>query len=230
MPRLSKTAARQKDQHTPPMIPMTEARDEIFVIDDDQAVRDAMELFLTLAGFKVTTFADGRSAIDAVRETSPACILLDLYLSNESGLDVLTQLDARNFAAPILILSGRNDIPTVVDAVKHGAFDFLEKQLDAETIVERVRTTIDAWPSHRHNGDKGAVSWLGIPGCKPLTAREHEVLSHIAAGRTSREAAATLGISHRTVELHRARIMRKLGASNSIDLVRKALRFGLKPH
>ena len=175
--------------------PINGSNDEIFVVDDDPAVRDALTLFFTQAGFRVTTFADGRSVIRATREALPACILLDMYLPDKSGLDILRQLDAGNFAAPILIISGRSDIPTAVAAVKNGAFDFLEKQMDAETIVARVSKTVDDWTGRLQKSDRVTVLPSAFSGCKPLTPREYEVLARIAAGSTNREAAITLGIS-----------------------------------
>jgi len=205
------------------MSPINVSRDEIFVVDDDPAMRDALALIFTQAGFRVTTFMDGRSMISATQEAPPACILVDMYLPNESGLDILRQLDAAKFAAPIFIISGRGDIPTAVAAVKNGAFDFLEKQMDAETIVARVRKAVDAKVRGRQNGCRGTVFPSASPDRKPLTPREHEVLAQIAAGATNREAAESLGISRRTVDLHRAHIMRKLGAKNSADLVRIVL-------
>jgi FixJ family two-component response regulator len=204
------------------------SNNEIFVVDDDPEMRDALAFIFTQAGFRVTAFTDGRSVIRATQEALPACILLDMYLPNESGLDILKQLDAAKFAAPIFIISGRGDIPTAVAAVKNGAFDFLEKQMDAETIVARVRKAVDAWARGRQNGRRGTVFPSTSPNRKPLTPREHEVLAHIAAGATNREAAASLGISPRTVDLHRAHIMHKLGARNSADLVRIVLGKGLK--
>jgi len=209
--------------------PIDVSNDAIFVVDDDPAMRDALALIFTQAGFRVTTFADGRSMIRATQEALPACILLDMYLPNESGLDILRQLDAAKFAAPIFIISGRGDIPTAVAAVKNGACDFLEKQMDAETIVARVRKAVDAWAGGRQNGYRGTIFPSAFPDHKPLTPREHEVLAQIASGATNREAAASLGISPRTVDLHRAHIMHKLGAKNSADLVRIVLGGGWKP-
>jgi len=159
--------------------------------------------------------------IRAAREALPACILLDINLPDESGLEILRQLDARNFAAPILMLSGRSDVPTAVAAMKDGAFDFLEKQMDAETIVARVRKAVDDYCAQ--GGNRMTILPTVFPGCKPLTPREHEVLTHIAAGRTAREAAISLEISERTVDTHRASIKRKLGAKNMADLVRISL-------
>jgi two-component system, LuxR family, response regulator FixJ len=201
------------------MTPSTSHK-ELFVVDDDSAVRDALALFFTEAGFRVTTFVDGRSVIRATRKALPACILLDMHLPGESGLDILKQLVAGNFAVPILIFSGRGDIPTAVAAIKNGAFDFFDKKMDTEKIVARVRNMVDAWPFHRQNGHNVITLLSALPDFKTLTAREHEVMTYIASGGTTREVALSLGISRRTIDTHRARIMKKLGARNLADLAR----------
>jgi two-component system, LuxR family, response regulator FixJ len=100
---------------------------EIFVVDDDPNARDALAALLIEAGYRVTLFADGASVINEARVRTPACILLDLYLPGGSGLDILTRLDARHCAAPIIVVSGRSDVPDVVEAIKRGAFDYIEK-------------------------------------------------------------------------------------------------------
>lgn len=198
------------------------AAGEIHIIDDDPAVRDALSVVLTLEGYHVTTFADGHSFLAAVRSRAPACIILDVHMPGRSGLDILKELNAKNYPAPVFIISGQGDIPMAVEAIKHGAFDFIEKPFDAETVVNRVREAIEA------AGRRQARAGLGetltqFPGSDLLTAREREVLNLIAAGASNKEAGRQLGISPRTIEVHRARIMEKLGAKNAADLVRIVL-------
>jgi two-component system response regulator FixJ len=127
--------------------------DELFIVDDDPSVRDALALFFTHAGFRVSTFEDGKSVIRAAHEASPACILLDIYLSGESGMDILRALEAAHFAAPVFIITGRSDVPTAVNALRNGAADYLEKRMDAETIVSRVCKALDVWRRRQHGGD-----------------------------------------------------------------------------
>jgi len=197
---------------------------EIFVVDDDPDARDALAALLTGAGYRVTLFADGASVINEARVRPPACILLDLYLPGGSGLDILTRLDARHCAAPIIVVSGRSDVPDVVEAIKRGAFDYIEKQRAWETLVPRVREAIAAV------ADRSAAqrAWdRALPtfeGSTSLTPREHEVLAQIVECASNKEAAVKLGISRRTVEIHRAHIMQKLGAKNSVDLMRIVFR------
>ena len=194
---------------------------EIFIVDDDQAVRDALSVIFTLEGYRVTNFGDGPSLLSAAQSVTPACILLDVHMPGISGLEVLKRLNAQHYPAPIFIISGQGDIPMAVDAIKHGALDFIEKPFDANTVVTRVCEAIDAWAKRAENG--GDVLSQSFPGHELLTPREREVLAQIAGGASNKEAGRTLGISPRTIEVHRARIMEKLGAKNAADLVRIVL-------
>jgi two-component system response regulator FixJ len=200
---------------------------EIFIVDDDAAVCELLSMTFTLEGYRVTTFKDGESFIAAARMRSPACVLLDVYMPCKSGLDILEELDAKHYPAPIVIMSGRGDIPTAVKAIKSGAYDFIEKRLDAEAMVACVREAIDGWGHQgQQNGNGGEPPPASFPGCDRLTAREHDVLSQITAAASNKEAAKNLGISPRTVEIHRVHIMKKLVAKNTADLVRIVLSRG----
>jgi FixJ family two-component response regulator len=196
--------------------------DEIFIVDDDPVVRDVLTEVFAQAGYRAVSFVDADSFIAVARERAPACIILDIYMPGRSGLEMLKELDAPRYPAPILIASGRGDIPSAVEAIKLGAFDFIEKRLDAATLVARVRDAIQARSLQSdHSGAQDPSP--AFPGCDLLTRREREVLDLIAASATNKEAAMQLGISQRTVEIHRAHIMHKLGAKNSIDLARKVM-------
>ncbi|HZS64773.1 MAG TPA: response regulator [Xanthobacteraceae bacterium] len=194
---------------------------EIFVADDDPAVREALAVVLALEGYTVTSFAEGASLLETTREIMPACILLDVHMPGISGLEVLRKLNARNFTAPIFIISGRADIPMAVDAIRHGALDVIEKPFDAAAVARRIGEALEA----RKRRTKAAIDSLPrhFPGQELLTPREGEVLSQIAGGASNKEAGRALGISPRTIEVHRARIMEKLGAKNTADLVRIVL-------
>jgi FixJ family two-component response regulator len=136
-----------------------------------------------------------------------------------SGIDVLKELNANHYPAPILVISGWGDVPTVVNAVKNGAMDFIEKPFDPDTAVAQVQQAIDAW-TRRHAASDGTYAPSQFPGWERLTPREREVLAQIAGGASSKEAGRHFGISGRTVEVHRTHIMLKLGAKNAADLVR----------
>lgn len=198
---------------------------EIFIVDDDQAVRDALSVVFSLEGYRVTSFGEGTSFLEAAHLITPACILLDVHMPGLSGLDVLKKLNAQHYAAPIFIISGQADIPMAVDAIKHGALDFIEKPFDANTVVARVREAIEVWVRRAENG-YGDILPSQFLGQDLLTPREREVLGQIAGGASNKEAGRKLGISPRTIEVHRARIMEKLGAKNAADLVRIVLSDG----
>jgi two-component system response regulator FixJ len=169
---------------------------EIFVVDDDEMMRDTLSAVLAPEGCRVTCFAEGQSFLAAARSRTPACILLDVNMPDRSGLD----------------------IPTAVNAIKGGALDFIEKPFDAAAVVARVREAINAWARRALLPE--------VQGAEHLTPREREVLLLVTSGASNKEAGRTLSISPRTVEVHRARIMDKLGAKNAADLVRLVLRPG----
>jgi len=199
---------------------------EIFIVDDDPAVRDALSVVFTLEGFHVSGFAEGNSFLTAARSRTPACIILDVHMPGRSGLDILKELNAQHYGAPIFIISGQGDIPMAVDAVKNGALDFIEKPFDADTVVVRVREAIEAWARRVADGGQDNMLSSQFPGHELLTPREREVLAQIARGASNKEAGRQLGISPRTIEVHRARVMEKLGAKNAADLVRIVLSEG----
>lgn len=194
---------------------------EIFIVDDDPSVRAALSILLSAEGFEVTTFPEAESFLAVARSRAPGCALIDVHLPGCSGLDVLKELDAPHYPAPILFISGRGDIPTAVEAIRNGALDFIEKPFDLPTVVTRVRDAIRAWQGVGAGGD---LLTPDFPGHERLTARERDVLGLIAQGASNKEAGRELGISPRTIEVHRARIMEKLGAKNAADLMRIVLR------
>jgi FixJ family two-component response regulator len=196
---------------------------EIFVVDDDAAIRDMLTMLFTRQGFKVAGFADGASLMAAIRTQSPACILLDVQIPGKSGLDILKELNARNHPAPVIIISGKGDIAMAVDAIKSGALDFIEKPFRGSDVVTRVEEAIAADAKRRAPGRGEEKLPFYFPGREPLTAREQDVLGQLVEGATNKEAGQQLGISYRTIEIHRARIMEKLGAKNAADLMRIVL-------
>lgn len=197
---------------------------EIFIVDDDHDVREALGAVFRKAGYRPSLFTDGASFIRLTRGQTPACVLLDLCMPGPSGIEILQELDAKNYPAPILMLSGQDNIPNVVKAMRYGAFDYIEKRLDAETIVARVADAIQTWKQLRHRRETSPSLSPEFPGYAQLTRREREVLSQIAGAASNKEAARNLGISPRTVEIHRGHIMHKLGAKNSVDLMRIVMR------
>ncbi|KIZ41633.1 MULTISPECIES: response regulator [Rhodopseudomonas] len=193
---------------------------EIFVVDDDPAVRETLSIVLSAAGYQSICFADGDALLAVARNRSPACILLDVHIPGRSGLDILQDLHAEDYPAPIFMISGKGDIPMAVNAIKNGALDFIEKPFRGKEIVTRVEEAIAAFARRQGAGLAAKVPSLNFPGREPLTMREREVLDLFSSGNTNKEAGRQLGISPRTIEYHRANIMKKLGARNATDLVR----------
>src|SRR2546430_2589623 len=111
---------------------------EVFVVDDDPSMRDLLALVFTREGYQVTAFEEGGSFLAVARTHTPSCIILDVHMPGRSGIDILKELDAQHYGAPVLIISAQRDIPLAVKAVKSGAFDFIEKPFDAEAVVARV--------------------------------------------------------------------------------------------
>lgn len=196
-------------------------RAEVFVLDDDRDVRDALRNILSSAGYQVVCFVDGRGLFEAIRQRTPDCILLDVSLPGQSGIEILKALASQ--AAPVIMVSGCGDIPTAVNAIKNGAIDFIEKPFRSQEILVRIEQALGSAGSKiKANQDaspQAKPSFLNFPGYETLTCREREVLEKITAGFSNKEAGRVLGISHRTVELHRARLLRKFGAKNSTAML-----------
>ncbi len=195
---------------------------EIFVVDDDPAVREMLSIVLRAAGYEVICFADGAALLAVARLRSPVCMLLDVHIPGQSGIDILKELRAQDYPAPIFIISGSGDIAMAVDYIRSGALDFIEKPFRGTEIVERIEHAIGAFTRRRDAPPSKTLS-MNFPGREPLTRREREVLELIAAGSSNKESGRELGISPRTIEDHRANIMKKLGARNATELLRMVL-------
>src|SRR6202012_4569693 len=193
---------------------------EIFVVDDDPAVRDTLSMVLSAGGYEVICFADGAALLAVARNRTPSAILLDVHIPGKSGLDILRELHGEDYPAPIFIISGQGDISMAVSAIKNGALDFIEKPFRGNEIVSRLEEAIDAYAHRQSDAAISKIATLNFPGREPLTRREREVLEQFASGASNKEAGRHLGISPRTIEDHRANIMKKLGARNAADLVR----------
>jgi FixJ family two-component response regulator len=195
---------------------------ELFIVDDDAMTRNHMSDVFTDAGYRVVKFLDVASFVAVARKRAPACVVLDINMPDRSGIEILKDLDALNYPAPILMSSRSGDIRSAVQAIKGGAVDYFEMQSGVD-VVARVRDEVNIWRRRQHDGIELSRLRSSFPGCELLTPRERDVLTQIANGATSKEAATKLGISPRTVEIHRSQIMRKIGAKNTIDLARRVL-------
>jgi FixJ family two-component response regulator len=196
------------------------SRGEIFVVDDDPAVRETLSVVLSAGGYQVICFADGAALLAVARSRTPSCMLLDVHIPGKSGLDILKELHGEDYPAPIFMISGQGDIAMAVNAIKNGALDFIEKPFRGSEIVARLDEAIGAYARRQAEDSAARVTSLHFPGREPLTRREREVLEKFASGASNKEAGRQLGISPRTIEDHRANVMKKLGARNAADLIR----------
>ncbi len=194
----------------------------IYVVDDDRGVLDSLSLLLNLRGYAVHAFVDGTSFLAAVDVHSRGCVLLDLRMAGIDGLQVQKELAARGITMPIIIMTAHGDVTAAREALLGGAFDFLEKPVEYAVL----RKTIDAALSRE---EESATKRARVESLRArivrLTPRERQVLQRVIAGAHNREIAAQFGISSRTVEVYKARLMAKLQVDRLADLIRMSLDF-----
>lgn len=192
------------------------------IVDDDPSMRDALAVVFMLADYRVSLFPDAEAFLATAPVQQPAALIIDLHLPGLSGLSLLKRLNAARYAAPIIMISADSGVSNAVEAVKCGAFDYLTKPLDGRDLVARVGMAIAAFERENQTQAAPKIAY-DFPGHAALTPRERQVLGEIANGASNKEVGRRLGISPRTVEVHRARIMTKIGARNAADLVRIVL-------
>ena len=195
---------------------MNDETPTVFIVDDDPAVRDAISLLLRADELAVATFPNAAAFLESAAVQRPGCLVLDVRMPGMSGLDLQKRLRARGCRTPILFITGHGDVPMAIRAMKGGAFDFLEKPFQGETLVNRVREALalDARQRGRQARRAEAAARLAL-----LSPREREVLDRVAAGQYNKVIAFELGISLSTVEIHRKRVMEKLEAESLSDLI-----------
>jgi len=193
----------------------------IFVVDDDAGIRDTMRVIFERAGKQVIDFPDAESFLAALPGSfDDCCLLVDAGLPGMSGVQLLQKLAAAHVALPSIMVTGHGDIAVAVQAMKAGAADFLEKPVNANELLASVRRVLDENLSHHANEARQRDAAELIAG---LTSRQREVMDRVLAGEPSKNIAADLGISQRTVENHRAAIMEKTGAKSIPALARLAV-------
>jgi len=199
---------------------MRSERLTVFVIDDDASVRDSIALMLGLAGYRTSVFADAEAFLAAWREDWAGCVIADVRLPGQSGVELQDALRKRGTALPFVIITAHGDVATARAAFRSQAVDFLEKPFDNAQLCAAIETAfaLEERRMQRHDSRRADAQKLGR-----LTAREREVLERAAQGLHAKEIAAALGISPRTVEVHKTRIMEKLGVRNVAELVRFAI-------
>ena len=189
----------------------------VYLVDDDASVLKLLQMMVATIGVEARTFADASSFLAAYRASPCECLVCDIRMPGMDGMELQKRLLAADATIPIIFLTGFAEVSIAVDAMRQDAFDFLEKPFSAQALLGKIGSALE---SSRERHDK----WLERQAVKArlalLTVRERDVIAHVVAGRTSREISETLGISVRTVENHRTRIMDKLHVVSTVDLVK----------
>jgi len=193
-----------------------EIKPTVFLVDDDPAVRDAVSLFLELKGRSVELFDSAQAFLDAYDPDRPGCLVLDIRMPGMSGLELQDLLLEKQLGIPIIFISGHGDVPVAVKAFKAGAVDFLEKPFDNHRLLACIDKAISNDTERRQRQRQRSDM---LERYQQLTPREQQVMVLVAEGNTNKDIARRLDISHRTVEIHRRRVMEKLGANSVSDLV-----------
>lgn len=192
----------------------------VFVVDDDQEVRDAIQLLMESVGLKVETFASAQDYIDQFNPDFHGCLVLDIRMAGMSGLELQARLAAELTHPPIVIITGHGDVPMAVRAIQAGAVDFLEKPFNDQALLDCVHRAIQQDASQRGEAVKLADIRTHL---ERLTPREREVLDLVITGQRNKVIAIDLGVSQSTIEAHRAKVMEKMEASTLSDLMRMML-------
>lgn len=210
-----------------PMTSQSETPPSIHVVDDDDAVRRAVALLLETAGWATATHASGSAFLDALpglQEALIACVLTDVRMPGVDGITLVQHLRKAGFARPIVVMTAHGDVVTAVQAMKSGANDFIEKPFDDDTLLTMIETAMRAVANGQ--GLPGAVSRESLEAVRRLSTlspREREVLDLLVSGKPNKLVAHQLGISQRTAEVHRARLMERLGVRSLAEAVRLAV-------
>ncbi|MBT3360275.1 MAG: response regulator transcription factor [Rhodospirillales bacterium] len=198
---------------------MTESESVVCVVDDDPAVRDSLSWLLSSVDLEVATFASAQEFIDAYDPDQQGCVLVDVRMPGMSGLELQEELSARDTNLPVIVITGHSDVQMAVRAMKAGAFDFIEKPFNDQALLDLVQKAIEENRStiqvqSQQNEIRNRFS--------SLSPREQEVLSQIVAGEPNKRIAFNLGLSEKTVEAHRAKVMEKTRASSLAELIKMA--------
>ncbi|MEW7981753.1 MAG: response regulator transcription factor [gamma proteobacterium symbiont of Phacoides pectinatus] len=192
----------------------------VFVVDDDQAMRNSLKWLIESVGMRVETYGSADEFVSNYYPGRAGCLLLDVRMPGMSGLELQEQFNHRQIRIPIIIITGHGDVPMAVRAMKAGAVDFIEKPFNDELLLESIRNALARDTEHRSCQAEQAeiTARLG-----QLTPREHEVMEMVTDGKANKEIAQALGVSAKTVEAHRARVMEKMEADSLADLVKMVM-------
>jgi two-component system, LuxR family, response regulator FixJ len=192
----------------------------VMVVDDDAGVRNAMRSLLKSVGLTSTLFASAQEFLAAYQPSQPGCLVLDIRMPGMSGLELQQELNLRGAVIPVIFMSGHADIPMAVEAMQHGAFDFLQKPFRDQELLDRIQRAIARDTELRKSLGEHARIRAHL---ESLTPREREVLDLMTQGKQNKVIGQELGVSPRTIEIHRARVMEKMNAHSVAELVRMML-------
>ena len=196
---------------------MKERQPTVYVVDDDEAVRSALRLLLKSVGLAATAVPTAQQFLASYDPGQPGCLVLDVRMPGMSGLELQQQLNLRGAVIPVIFITGHGDVPMAVEAMQQGACDFLQKPFRDQDLIDRIQKAL---VKDKQNRAEIGERSRNRERFESLTPREREVLALVASGKPNKVMAADLGLSQRTVEIHRARVMEKMGVSSLAQLVR----------
>lgn len=199
---------------------MTEIDQSVFVVEDDEAVRDSLALLLKSEGLTVQTFNSGNAFLESWNEAMAGCIVLDIRMPGMDGMAVQKELNERRSTLPIIFVTGHGDVPLAVEAMRHGAVDFVEKPYREGALLDKVKAALAQDAEQRELLGK---QQLILDRVRSMTPREREIMERMIAGQANKVIAIELEISQRTVEIHRSRVMHKMGTHSLAQLVRMVM-------
>ncbi len=199
---------------------MKERSPVVFIVDDDEAVRGSLRLLLKSVGIAASTYASAVEFLDTYNAAQPGCLILDVRMPGMTGLELQERLNVQGAVIPVIFITGHGDIPMAVEAMQAGAFDFLQKPFRDQQLIDCLQRALKRDAANRAElSERGRIQ----ERVASLTPREREVLLLVAEGKANKVMAAELGVSQRTVEIHRARVMEKMGAASLAQLVRMVI-------
>jgi RNA polymerase sigma factor (sigma-70 family) len=190
------------------------------VVDDDEAVRRSLEALVRSVGLSVESYASGQEFLAAYNPDRPGCLVLDIRMPGMSGTELQETLRQRGYTLPIIVITGHGDVPIAVHAMKHGAVDFIEKPFSKQLLLDRIHEAIARDGRMREESSRNAKIQSRLA---TLTPRERQVLELVAEGKPNKRIAAELGVSKKTVEVHRSHVMRKMQAGSLAEVVEQVV-------
>jgi len=199
---------------------MTKSRPTVFIVDDDEAIRDSLQMLMSTVGLESACYASAQDFLTDYDPDQPGCLLLDVRMPGMSGIDLQERLVAMHSILPIIFITGHGEVPMAVHAMRAGAVDFVQKPFSEQALLDQIHQAVEQDSKSRVLlGRRDAI----VERIASLTPREREVMEMVIDGKANKVIAIDLGVSERTVEIHRARVMQKMEAESLPHLVRMAI-------